>query len=93
MKIEQFVAQSEGEWRSMRSGHSLAFKQFEQIISKITIKILNDDDPRVLELLTTKIKAKGNHISPFHISISQGCISQRFIFTLQSDYSTDFDMF
>ena len=30
-------------------------------------KILNDDDPRVLELLTTKIKAKGNHISPFII--------------------------
>ena len=30
MTIEQFIAQSEGSWKSMRSGHSLAFQQFEE---------------------------------------------------------------
>ena len=38
MTIEQFIAQSEGSWRSMRSGHSLAFQQFEEVLSEITIE-------------------------------------------------------
>ena len=38
MDIEQFVAHSLGEWRSMRSGHSLAFQQFEDVLSEISIK-------------------------------------------------------
>ena len=67
MEIEQFIAQSEGQWRSMRSGHSLAFKQFEQIISQITIKILKKDDPMVLNLLKTMTKKKESHASPFII--------------------------
>ena len=44
MNIEQFVAQSEGEWRSMRSGHSLAFQYFEDVLSEIKICLLYTSD-------------------------------------------------
>ncbi len=67
MKIENFVAQSEGEWKSMRSGHSLAFRQFEQVISKITVKLLKRNDPIVLELLRSINQEKIDYIAPFHI--------------------------
>ena len=67
MKIEQFIALSEGEWRSMRSGHSIAFKQFEQVISKLTVTILNHDDLKVKDLLSTTSNSNRNYISPFHI--------------------------
>ena len=67
MKIEQFIAQSEGQWRSMRSGHSIAFKQFEQIVSKLTVTILDHDDIKVKNLLRTISKSNQNYISPFSI--------------------------
>ncbi len=51
MNIERFLTQSEGEWQSMRSGHSLAFKQFEEIISRISIKLIGKNDPEVLHIL------------------------------------------
>ncbi len=51
MDIEQFVAQSIGEWRSMRSGHSLAFQQFEDVLSEISIKAFNDDHNKISELI------------------------------------------
>ena len=51
MNIEQFVAQSIGEWRSMRSGHSLAFQQFEDVLSEISIKAFNDDHNKISELI------------------------------------------
>ncbi len=54
MKIEQFIALSEGEWTSMRSSHSLAFKQFEQVVSKLRIKALLGEDTRVIELLKSE---------------------------------------
>ena len=47
MNIEQFVAQSEGTWRSMRSSHSLAFQQFEEVLSEIRIQKVNSEDPEV----------------------------------------------
>ncbi len=57
MGIEQFVALSEGTWRSMRSGHSLAFQQFEEVISEIQIKQIAKDSKLVKELIsTTKFK-------------------------------------
>ena len=67
MNIEQFISRSEGQWRSMRSGHSLAFQQFDQIISLLTIKLLKYNDPKVLELLKANSKEEGDFISPFHI--------------------------
>ena len=47
MTIEQFVAQSIGEWRSMRSGHSLAFQQFEDVLSEINITSIKRDEPEI----------------------------------------------
>ena len=53
MTIEQFVAQSVGQWRSMRSGHSLAFQQFEDVLSEISIKHIDKQDSTVQDLLST----------------------------------------
>ncbi len=70
MKIEQFIAKSEGEWRSMRTAHTLAFKQFEHIINIITIQILEKNDPKVLSLRDLNKDVKGNYLSPFQIDWS-----------------------
>ncbi len=51
MQIEQFFLKSVGEWNSMRSGHSLAFQEFEEIRSKIKISNTNVNDLRVKKLL------------------------------------------
>ena len=58
MTIEQFVAQSSGKWRSMRSGHSLAFQQFEEVLSEVTIEEISKDDSSVIELLHASIANK-----------------------------------
>ena len=66
MNIEQFVAQSIGEWRSMRSGHSLAFQQFEDVLSEITIKVFNDDPNKISELIKTSSQPPDSQYqSPF----------------------------
>ena len=68
MTIEQFVAQSSGKWRSMRSGHSLAFQQFEEVLSEVVIEELSEEDPGVKQLLESSL-AKEHDIcsisSPF----------------------------
>ena len=51
MKIEDFFLKSVGEWNSMRSGHSLAFQEFEEIRSKIKIAPSKSDDSRVMKFL------------------------------------------
>ena len=51
MNIEQFFLKSVGEWKSMRSGHSLAFQEFEEIRSKITIVPSKRNDSRVIKFL------------------------------------------
>ena len=51
MNIEQFVAQSLGVWRSMRTGHSLAFQQFEDVLSEISIQEIADTDPIISETI------------------------------------------
>ncbi len=55
MTIEQFVAQSSGKWRSMRSGHSLAFQQFEEVLSEVIIEELSEEDPGVKQLLESSL--------------------------------------
>ena len=67
MKIEEFVKRSEGQWRSMRTGHSLAFKQFEQIISNITISTVKKDDASLLKLLKSNNKLGREYLSPFQV--------------------------
>jgi len=51
MTIEEFFLKSVGEWNSMRSGHSLAFQEFEEIRSKIKIIPAENNDARVIKLL------------------------------------------
>ena len=60
MTIEQFVAQSSGKWRSMRSGHSLAFQQFEEVLSEVTIEEISKDDSAVRQLLESSLANKHN---------------------------------
>ena len=51
MQIEEFFLKSVGEWNSMRSGHSLAFQEFEEIRSKVIINPIKNNDSRVNKLL------------------------------------------
>ena len=60
MTIEQFVAQSTGRWRSMRSGHSLAFQQFEEVLSEVTIEEISREDSAVKELLKSSLANQYN---------------------------------
>ena len=55
MTIEQFVAQSSGKWRSMRSGHSLAFQQFEEVLSEVIIEEIDKENTAVKQLLESSI--------------------------------------
>ena len=51
MNIEEFFLKSVGEWNSMRSSHSLAFQEFEEIRSTIKIFPMKTNDSKVIELL------------------------------------------
>ena len=68
MTISEFVAQSIGSWRSLRSVHHLAFSYLEEVNSEIEIVALEISDPQVIEL------CKQNNIdaslakSPFKMS-------------------------
>ena len=49
--INQFIQKSLGEWKSIRSTHSLAFQEVENSTSKIVIKELEINNKNVIELL------------------------------------------
>ena len=49
--INQFIKKSLGEWKSLRSTHSLAFQEVENSTSKIVIKELELKNKNVVELL------------------------------------------
>ena len=49
--INQFIKKSLGEWKSIRSTHSLAFQEVENSTSKIVIKKLEIKNENVIELL------------------------------------------
>ena len=49
--INQFVKKSLGEWKSLRSTHSLAFQEVENSSSQIIIKELERKNKNVVELL------------------------------------------
>ena len=51
IKINQFIKKSLGEWKSLRSTHSLAFQEVENSTSKIVIKELEIKNKNVVELL------------------------------------------
>ena len=68
MEIEEFVNKSAGQWSSMRSGHSLAFKQFEEIVSDIRINLLSKNDTRIQKYLAIVGYSQEKIISPFEIA-------------------------
>ena len=51
LEINQFIKKSLGEWKSIRSTHSLAFQEVENSTSKIVIKELEIKNKNVVELL------------------------------------------
>ncbi len=55
MNIEEFFLKSVGEWNSMRSVHSLAFQEFEEIRSIIKIIPAKSNDSRVIKLLKNNL--------------------------------------
>ena len=48
--INQFIDESIGEWKSIRSTHTLAFQEFENTTSKIYIKHINQKNKKVIEI-------------------------------------------
>ena len=48
--INQFIDKSIGEWKSVRSTHTLAFQEFENSTSKIYIKHINSKNKKVVEI-------------------------------------------
>jgi len=48
--INQFIDKSIGEWKSIRSTHTLAFQEFENSTSKIYIKHVNKKNKKVVEI-------------------------------------------
>ena len=48
--INQFIVESIGEWKSIRSTHTLAFQEFENSTSKIHIKHINSKNKKVVEI-------------------------------------------
>ena len=48
--INKFIERSIGEWKSIRSTHTLAFQEFENSTSKIYIKYLNSKNKKALEI-------------------------------------------
>ena len=48
--INQFIEKSIGEWKSIRSTHTLAFQEFENSTSKIYIKHINKKNKKVVEI-------------------------------------------
>ena len=50
IKINQFIDKSIGEWKSIRSTHTLAFQEFENTTSKIYIKHIKSKNKKVIEI-------------------------------------------
>ncbi len=49
--INQFITKSIGEWKSIRSTHTLAFQEFENSTSRIYIKHIKAKNKKVVEIL------------------------------------------
>jgi len=68
MIIERFIARSVGQWRSMRSAHALAFRQFEDVLSDIHIELLHRGHPEVVQYLAKESIAPSSVVAPFRMS-------------------------
>ena len=71
--INQFIDKSIGEWKSIRSTHTLAFQEFENSTSKIYIRHINPKDKKVIKIFNNyKLSLKPESIA---ISIKWQAIS------------------
>ena len=71
--INQFIDKSIGEWKSIRSTHTLAFQEFENSSSKIYINYLNSKNTKVVKIF--KQNKLGLNIEGIAISIKWQAIS------------------
>ena len=71
--INQFIDKSIGEWKSIRSTHTLAFQEFENSTSRIYVKYINKKNKKVVEIFKN-YKFSLNHES-IAISINWRAIS------------------
>ena len=65
--IKEFIDKSIGEWKSIRSTHTLAFQEFENTNSNLTISYQNIESEEVLEI---KRRLKCSQDLSFAIKIS-----------------------
>ena len=79
--INQFIKKSLGEWKSIRSTHSLAFQEFENSTSKIVIKEIEIKNKKIVELLekyNLKFKPSGIALSIIWRVVSDWDEDQKF---------------
>tara|TARA_Y100001933_G_scaffold61247_1_gene61494 strand:+ start:1633 stop:2175 length:543 start_codon:yes stop_codon:yes gene_type:complete len=67
--IKEFITQSIGEWKSIRSTHTLAFQEFENTNSRIKISYSDNNDENVQDVLK-KFDHKFSIKTDFSINIS-----------------------
>ena len=67
IKIKEFINRSIGEWKSSRSTHTLAFNEFENTNSDISISFIPINDKQVEDLL---VKFEFNNKPEFAVSIT-----------------------
>ena len=70
---KEFINNSIGEWKSIRSTHTLAFQEFENTNSNILISYLNLNDEVIIQLLQ---EFKCTNQASFAIKISWESISE-----------------
>ena len=73
--INQFINESIGEWKSIRSTHTLAFQEFENSTSKIFIKHINSKNKKVVEIFKNYKFSLNLEIESIAISIKWQTIS------------------
>ena len=61
--INQFIDKSIGEWKSIRSTHTLAFQEFENSTSRIYIKHIESKNKKVMQKRKTDIKTNLDDLS------------------------------
>ena len=65
--INQFIDESIGEWKSIRSTHTLAFQEFENSTSKIYITHINSKNKKVIEIFKNYKLSLSPEIIPISI--------------------------
>ena len=65
--IKEFVNRSIGEWKSIRSTHTLAFEEFENTYSSLSVSYLNLEDKEVNNILNS---FNNKYIPSFALRIS-----------------------